>query len=214
MQRTQKDKRVWAIVAIIYAVGLVGFLLPALRDLFVWLIPFNILFAFAILCLGEERFTWKKALLFLLCAAFGFMYELAGTKTGIIFGEYAYGTSLGIQLWGVPLLIGLNWFFIVYTSLSVASALTRSQVGIVFLAPAFMVLYDVLLEPFAVRNHMWAWAHGEIPLRNYLAWYAGGWVLSALAVWGKFDIKNRYAAGLFWVQVLFFGFLLLWDCLR
>lgn len=207
MQRTPKDKRIWAVVAIIYAVGLTGFLVPALYELFVWLIPFNILFAFVILCLGEESFSWKKALLFLVCYVFGFVYELAGTKTGLIFGEYAYGPGLGVKWFDVPLLIGLNWFFMVYTSLALASKLIKSSIGIVFLAPAFMVLYDVLLEPFAIHNHMWTWAGNEIPLQNYVAWYAGGWALCAFAVWGKFEIKNRYAAGLFGVQVLFFALL-------
>lgn len=205
MPLTAKDKRVWAVVAIIYAVGLTGFLVPALYGVFVWLIPFNILFAFGILCMGEpERPGAQKLLLFAVCYVFGFVYELAGTKTGLIFGEYGYGTGLGIKLWDVPLLIGLNWFFMVYTSLAVASKITKWPTGIVFLAPALMVAYDFLLEPFAIHNRMWAWAGNEIPLQNYLAWYAGGWLLCALAVWGRFDFRNRYAAGLFGVQVLFF----------
>lgn len=200
----KKDRRVWATVAIIYTVGLIGFLVPAWHNVFVWLIPVNLLFAFVMLCLGEERFTPKKALLAAVCYTFGFLYELAGTKTGLLFGEYTYDTGLGIKLWDVPLLIGLNWFFMVYTSLGVASKITASRAGLVFLAPAFMVLYDVLLEPFAVRHHMWTWAGGTVPLQNYGAWYAGGWVLCAFTVWGRFDFKNRYAAGLFGVQILFF----------
>ena len=203
----KKDKRVWGTVAVIYAVGLIGFLVPALREVFVWLIPFNVLFAFVILCLGEERFTAKKGLLIAICSVFGFLYELAGTKTGLIFGIYTYGTGLGIKLWDVPLLIGLNWFFMVYTSLGVASKITTSRTALVFLAPAFMLLYDLLLEPFAMSHHMWSWAGGEVPLQNYGAWYAGGWVLCALTVWGRFDFRNRYAAGLFWVQVSFFALL-------
>lgn len=201
---TTKDKRVWAVVAIIYAVGLVGFMVPALHDLFVWLIPFNILFAFAVLCLGEERFTRSDLLLFTVCFVFGFVYEWAGTSTGVIFGEYAYGRGLGIKLWNVPVLIGLNWFFMVYASLALTGLFVMPAWQRLLLAPACMLVYDFFLEPFAIRNDMWTWQATEVPLQNYVAWYAGGLVLCAFAVWGRFEIRNRYAVGLFGIQILFF----------
>jgi putative membrane protein len=44
----------------------------------------------------------------------GFFSETVGVKTGLIFGEYSYGKALGFQWMQVPLLIGLNWFIIIY----------------------------------------------------------------------------------------------------
>src|SRR6478609_3641217 len=39
---------------------------------------------------------------------------------GLLFGEYAYGAGLGLKLWNVPLLIGLNWVMLVYCAGAVA----------------------------------------------------------------------------------------------
>ena len=198
---------VWFVVSVIYAVGLAGFLIPAWHGVFVWLIPFNILFAFVILLLGEEKLTPAKGGLFLICFLFGYVYELAGTKTGLVFGEYTYGDALGIKILDVPLLIGVNWFFMVYASLAISARITASRWGIVLLAPAFMLLYDYFLEPFAIQNGMWHWSDGNVPPQNYVAWYAGGLLLCTVAVLGKFDFRNRFAAGLFVVQALFFAVL-------
>ena len=196
--------RVWFLVTVIYLVGLSGFLNPSLKDLFIWLIPFNILFAFGILLWGEQKKDASGFLLFAACFLFGYFYELAGTKTGIIFGEYAYGGGLGPKLWDVPVLIGLNWFFMVYTSLALSAVMTKNTGIRLFLAPALMVAYDYFLEPFAMAHDMWHWAGNTVPLQNYLAWYAGGLFLCAVALGGKFDLRNRFAAGLFVVQLCFF----------
>jgi putative membrane protein len=199
-----KASRVWFVVAVIYLVGITGFMIPSMVSLFEWLIPVNILFAFAILLFGEEKMSVRHLQLFLVCFLFGFFYELAGTKTGVIFGEYAYGKSLGIALWDVPLLIGVNWFFMVYTSLHAVGIFTSNKFLQATTAPLLMTVYDFFLEPFAMDHDMWSWAEGIIPFQNYVAWYAGGLLLCAFTVWTKFPLRNRFAAGLFGVQGLFF----------
>lgn len=202
---------IWFVVISIYLVGLAGFMVPGLHGLFVWLIPFNLLFAFVVLALGEERIDRRLLLYFSVCYVFGYFIELAGTKTGLIFGEYAYGKGLGVTLAGVPLMIGVNWFFMAYTSVALASVWTKSKWLKTILAPLMMVLYDYFLEPFAIRNHMWSWQSDIVPLQNYIAWFLGGLFLCSIAIWGKFNFRNRFAAGLFVVQCLFFIILFLWH---
>jgi putative membrane protein len=199
-----KASHVWFVVAVIYLVGITGFMIPDWVPLFEWLIPLNILFAFAVLLFGEEKISARHLQLFIVCFLFGFFYELAGTKTGVIFGEYTYGKSLGLGLWDVPLLIGVNWFFMVYTSLHTVGVFTSDKIIQTIAAPLLMTGYDFFLEPFAIDHGMWSWADGIIPLQNYVAWYGGGLLLCAFAVWGKFPLRNRFAAGLFGVQGLFF----------
>jgi putative membrane protein len=206
-----KTSHVWFVVAVIYLVGLAGFMIPDWVPLFEWLIPVNILFAFAVLLFVEEKITVRHLQLFTVCFLFGFFYELAGTKTGIIFGEYSYGKSLGMALWDVPLLIGVNWFFMVYTSLHAVTLFTSDKFIQTLAAPLLMTGYDFFLEPFAIDHDMWSWAGDRIPFQNYVAWYGGGLVLCAFAVWGKFPLKNRFGAGLFGVQGLFFLVLYLYQ---
>ena len=199
-----KSGWVWFVVIVIYTVGLVGFMAPSLHDVFILLIPVNIIFAVVILMLGQQKFTFKSFFLFFVCFLFGYFIELLGTKTGIIFGDYSYGNSLGWKVYGVPLLIGVNWFFVVYTSLAVAQSIYPSRWLQTILAPLLMVLYDYFLEPFAMRNDMWSWKGDIVPLENYVAWYCCGLLLCSIVIWGKFDVRNRFAAGLFTVQVFFF----------
>ncbi|MCG9912420.1 MAG: carotenoid biosynthesis protein [Flavobacteriales bacterium] len=195
---------VWILVIIIYAVGLAGFMIPSLKDLFIWLIPVNILFAFAVLLLGESKLNLQFWLYFALCFAFGYFIELAGTRTGVIFGDYQYGDGLGIKVLDVPLMIGVNWFFMAYTSVSFVKKYFSSKIIQTLLAPALMVAYDFFLEPFAMEHDMWSWGGDIIPLQNYVAWYLGGLFLCSVAIWSKFSIKNKNAIFLFFVQFLFF----------
>ena len=39
----------------------------------------------------------------------GMITEILGVQLGWIFGDYQYGEALGYKLFGVPLLIGVNW---------------------------------------------------------------------------------------------------------
>jgi putative membrane protein len=39
---------------------------------------------------------------------------MLGVHTGILFGNYKYGNALGLKLNDVPILIGINWFIVVY----------------------------------------------------------------------------------------------------
>jgi len=51
----------------------------------------------------------------------GFLIEVIGVKTGYIFGRYYYGQSLGYHLLSVPLLIGLNWGVLLYSTIQLSN---------------------------------------------------------------------------------------------
>ena len=42
-------------------------------------------------------------------ALIGFIFEIIGVKTGLIFGHYKYCNGLGTKVFDVPLIISLNW---------------------------------------------------------------------------------------------------------
>lgn len=111
------------------------------------------------------------------------LVEWAGVRSGIIFGRYQYGEVLQPQIAGVPVAIGFAWL----TLLISAAALER----LIPTAPAadriihrslriagLMVLFDLLMEPVAVKLGYWQWAGGSIPLQNYAAWFVIGFLLS------------------------------------
>ena len=75
---------------------------------------------------------------------------------------------------------------------------------------ALMVVYDFALEPAAIDMDMWNWG-GPVPMQNYIAWF----IISFVLIWfaDKTEMvnrKNKIAAPLFFIQLLFFILLNVW----
>lgn len=191
-------------VLIFYMVGLLGFLLPFSKDIFIKIIPLALLLSTYLLAIYHEKYTRKSILIFFLIFTLGFFIEVIGVNTGLVFGTYAYGKGLGIKLLNTPLMIGVNWLFLTYTSISLVEKLKLKQGFTILLAPLLMVLYDIILEQLAPKMDMWSWQGSAIPLRNYIAWYLFGVAFVALFRIFRIDTKNSLAAILYCCQFLFF----------
>ena len=44
----------------------------------------------------------------------GMIAEILGVNFGIIFGEYEYLDNLGIKIFGVPIIIGVQWILLTF----------------------------------------------------------------------------------------------------
>ncbi len=118
---------------------------------------------------------WSGAVL--LC---GFLLEVAGVKSGVIFGNYAYGDTLQPQLWNVPVAIGCAWLSMLLSSAALAQKVwpdARPLAQSVVIA-LFMVLFDAFMEPAAMKLGYWHWSSAKIPVRNFVAWLVFGLILS------------------------------------
>lgn len=142
-------------------------------------------------------FLWRHARLRWL-PALGALYlislasELAGTRFGVPFGEYAYSPLLDpMWLGSVPVVIPLSWFFMALPSYALARlALPGPEraAGRVLLASALLLAWDLSLDPamsFATRYWVWG-AEGPyygMPWLNLFGWYVTGLALmGALAL--------------------------------
>ena len=113
-------------LVIFYAVGITGLLVPSSFAFFVALIPWTLLLNVILLSLfHKDGYGIRSITVFLLICISSFVIEVAGVKTGQVFGNYAYGNSLGIKLLNTPLIIGLNWLLLTYTTIIV----TGKQIG-------------------------------------------------------------------------------------
>jgi putative membrane protein len=138
----------------------------------------------------------------------GFILEVDGVKTGIIFGEYSYGTALGPKLMDVPLILGFNWFFMVYCSSQIAGYFKLPMVPTALLSGAIMTAYDLILEPNAISLGYWHWHSGSIPIQNYIAWFIAGSVFSLFYIYRSIRVHNTMAVFLFSIQIIFFSLLI------
>lgn len=202
-------KFVVGFIIIFYCVGIIGMTFPATFELFKKLIPLAILLSFLLLLFFHTDFSGKTIFAFAIIYLSGFIAELAGVKTGEIFGRYYYGNSLGIKIFSTPLLIGINWLLLVYISLSVTEQLKIKPMLQVISASAIMVIYDILVEQMAPPLGMWFWAENAPPLRNYVAWFFLALIFTSVLKIFRVNTKNKLAPVLLICQLLFFAILFL-----
>jgi putative membrane protein len=172
------------------------------------------------LLLSNTQIKSFKAYILFSSIAFitGMVTEIIGVNTGLLFGDYQYGQVLGPKIYGVPFLIGLNWFVIVYCS---GALLTK---GVVLLQQKFNIkmkgfvssilviiggatiatCFDFILEPVAVKLHFWSWKNGQIPLLNYVCWFSISAILLGVKIYFKTIRINPFAINLLIIQTLFF----------
>jgi len=202
----------------VYAVGLTGMLLPFSRELFKMITPLNLLFA-AIFLFWGRRPVRQVIFTGLFIAVASFFIEAIGTNTGRIFGVYSYGRTLGPALLNTPVIIGLNWFLLIYCTNVISRLLWErlsegrelrheglpASLFIILTGSLLMVVYDLFLEPAAMRLDMWSWECGLIPFRNYVGWFFFSALFHTVTrLWGE-EETNRRAVPLFAVQVGFFA---------
>ncbi|MEX2369383.1 MAG: carotenoid biosynthesis protein [Bacteroidales bacterium] len=201
-------------LVIFYSVGVAGMIIPQTRELFKAMVPLNLLLNVLLLLIYhgrlDLRFAWKVLLIY----SAGFVVEIAGVNTGLVFGSYTYGPTLGPTLFHTPLIIGVNWLMLVYSSLVITSRFIEQRYFRVIVAAVLMVVYDFALEPAAIELDMWDWG-GAVSMQNYIAWL----MISLVLVWfadrnEMVNRQNKIAAPLFFVQLGFFILLDIWIVIR
>ncbi len=199
-----KSRTIW-IVILFYSVGFAGITIPVTQQIFKSLIPFALLLSFILIMLFHK--SWKQShtmIGFLLIYILSYFVEVLGVKTHLIFGHYTYGDGLGFKLFNTPLMIGINWVMVVYSSASLL-VLTRWHPLIqILLASLLLVLYDGVLEHVAPLMDMWSWSGNNIPLQNYLAWFILAATFHGLLRWLKVPTFNPVASTIFICQFFFF----------
>jgi putative membrane protein len=191
------------LITVWYLVGVTGFLIEPLRPLFQFLTPFGMLAATILLLAFHEPRNLKSWLVFAAIAISGFAVELVGVNTGILFGTYEYGPTLGLKIWNTPLTIGLNWLVLVYCVASLLRPIRDNWYFPVAGALA-MVAFDWIMEPVAVATQMWSWMDDLIPMKNYLDWFLVSGMLFLIIRIFKVELNNRLAGWLLLMQAVFF----------
>ncbi len=196
-----------AVLVIFYTVGITGILLPESRESFLKLSPMNLLLSFAILILSRKTEKQLFLIFGFICFLTGMSAEWIGIHTGWLFGDYAYDSNLGVKLSGVPLIIGINWGILSVCCCSVSALLFEKRLRPVFLAmisALLMMLLDVLIEPVAISSGYWHWNSPNIPLYNYVCWFAIAFPLHFVYFRWKLNEQNKVSIALFVIMVIFF----------
>jgi putative membrane protein len=199
------QQKVILVVIIVYAVGIIGTLIPAARDLVVGLTPYNLLFAGIMLMSSADQRKSNFWIFLVFAFLIGYGFEVIGVKTGLIFGEYAYGKTLGFKPLDVPLVIGLNWWMLSYAFGVIArKARFENRLVLSLLGASMMVMMDFLIEPVAVYFDYWQWENNVIPLKNYIGWWLLAFVIQMVFHTLLRKQENYLAIPLIFSQLVYF----------
>lgn len=197
-----------SILILLHIVGVGGFLSP-LSEWFVYLTPVNLIVTAGMIWIdskGGNKLGWPIALTIMLL---GYLIEVVGVKTGVIFGDYAYGEVLGWKILEVPPLIGVNWLIVIWGGFSLAVHMQIPKGFRWFVSALLATALDFLIEPVAIHFGLWEWHGAEPPLRNYIAWFITAAVMAGIFEAYPLVKKPRLGLVAFICQILFFGILYL-----
>jgi bisanhydrobacterioruberin hydratase len=215
-----KQQTATAIAILFHAVGLTGILIFK-SDWIIRSTAFNLLLSVALLFWVQEDkniFFWLFALATMLT---GIAVEIIGVNTGLLFGNYAYGDVLGIKWKQVPVIIGVNWFIVIFCSGIAITALLKKitrpindtaaepspvikAISVVTDGATLAVAFDWLIEPVAIKLGYWKWEGNEVPGYNYVCWFVISLLLMLLFRISPFKKENKFAIHLFLIQGMFF----------
>ena len=191
-------------VTLVHFFGIIGvYFLP---DWFLPATPLIILVSAIVVILRYEKYRQSRIVAFIVIAFLAYLIEVYGVQTGNLFGTYTYGNNLGWKLFGVPIIIGVNWAAL----LMVSQQLTTHYIGInnrFFSAVSvgvLMTMFDLLLEVLAPQFEFWSFTHlNYAPLQNFIGWFGVSFCFG-LYTYSHFRNQNRTAVLYGIAQLLFF----------
>ncbi len=206
------------IAILFHFTGVLGILFTPYRDWFIANTPLTLILMGILLAASQEKIEKGFVLFFLLAFVTGMVTEMIGVNTGILFGDYAYGTVMGPKLLGVPFLIGMNWFVIVFCCGSLMHKLNKVMLAkydapipvaiikwsVIIDGAVLATFFDWLMEPVAVKLGFWSWEGGVIPMLNYACWFGISAILLGVQQQLKIKAQNHFAIHLLIIQSLFF----------
>jgi bisanhydrobacterioruberin hydratase len=196
--------------------GVIGMFTEA-RSWFISMTPLTLLLMTALILWNEKTIQKQLWMYIILCVIVGFLSEVIGTNTGLLFGMYAYGEAFGYKVAAVPILIGMLWFVTVYsvghTVLYFYKLLSRNSDRSIFinfllitLAAAMTTVFDYVLEPAAISLGYWQWyPDGSVPIFNYVCWFfiSGFLHVPFFMIRSLSNEINYFAVFLIFIQSLF-----------
>lgn len=210
-----------AIAILFHVVGLIGMLVFK-SDLIISSTPIHLLLMAALIFYTHPKLNGYFLFFFLVCIAGGYMVEYIGIHTAVLFGDYKYGEVLGPKIAEVPLIIGINWFIIMYMcgiSMYMMLLSLRKKAGEEVANPSTLlkiislvvdgatlaVFMDWLIEPAAIKLGYWEWlGTGDIPVLNYISWFVVSLLFLLVFHLLPFNKQNKFAVNLLLIQAMFF----------
>ncbi len=187
---------------LVYVSGSIGFCLYP--TFFAPFTPFTLLFTCFVFILHQSKseLNYKFIFYFIVVALFGYISEVVGVKTGLVFGNYQYGNGLGMKFFKVPLVISFNWALMACAAIIVAQKFFSHSFLIAIIAASIATLIDVLIEQVAPKLDFWKFDSSLAGWHNYTGWFLISFVASLV-------FQKQFKGGNFNVSVVILALLIL-----
>jgi bisanhydrobacterioruberin hydratase len=191
--------------ASMYLAGLIGLNIESVRAFFYFFTPIHLVSALAIVLYFHQ--DWSNSFKIYCISAFliGFLIEVVGVNTGLVFGQYQYDTTLGFKVFGTPPVIGALWLLLSYCFGIFVEQFQISKSFKIVLAASLMTALDFITEPVAIRFKMWSWFGKQPPLQNYIGWFVVSLLIFSLFFNLDFKKENKIATWILLLNTLFFA---------
>lgn len=132
-------------------------------------------------------FGWRYSITYVgVTLLFAVAVEQIGVKTGWPFGDHTFDSSLGVKIYGVPIVIPFIWVMLTHPILVAARRVTRNWTFIY--GGAVMMAWHLFIDPELATTHRIQWtftgAHvpfeKELPMSNPAGWLFTGMLLIAI----------------------------------
>lgn len=191
------------VILLFHVSGFIG-LQTSSKEWFLALTPLNLLISLIMLMRHESSTYFPIFIYSFLIYLLGYILEVLGVNTGLIFGYYIYGPVLGYKVWNTPVLIGVNWLIMIFCTRVIMERWSVHFFVKSLLGAFIMTLIDYIIEPVAIYYNFWRWEGGVIPIQNYLAWFLFSFLFLLIFYQFKMNKTNKVAPWLLMTQVIFF----------
>jgi uncharacterized membrane protein len=171
LRDSQFAKAAIIIMAVNHIIGVIGLNNNGFSRVFESLAGVNLVLSFLMVIVFDAPLNVGLLLFSVFGFVLGMCAEIAGVNTGYPFGIYYYTQVFGLHVYGVPVIIGINWVLLSYVTGIWANNYLKGQWQKILAASALMVVIDFFLESFATRHHLWVWQNKMPPVQNYVSWF-------------------------------------------
>jgi putative membrane protein len=177
------------------------------KEFFLAFTPINLFISFVLLFVNQKQLESKELKSAFLIFFIGMISEILGVNYGLIFGDYVYLDNLGFKIFGVPVLIGVNWIILTFITGSLSSFIFKNKYVSIFMGAILMIGLDLLIEPVAPLLGFWIFDLQKVPLQNYIGWFVIGIITQALFQFKIAEKELTFSTHLLIINAIFFAFL-------
>lgn len=138
----------------------------------------------------------KGLVMFGIFGLYALIFESIAISTGIPYGAFAYGSSIGGKIYGlVPWTVLFSWTPIVFGLLPVAVQIAKRGSLRWLVMTVGLLLVDLVLDPAAVHLGFWSWESGGfyygVPFVNFVGWIVSGGIAAVMLIYLSSGLSAR-----------------------